>query len=348
VVNIVVGSVLLLILQTSSLSLYQKALSLFQHQNFKEAKASFQRFLHQNPRDLLIPNTLYYLGRLEQEGEESLNYYQKILRKYSHHSLAPDALYSLAQFYYTKGDYLIAINKYRQLLRNYPRSNLVGEVHYWKGCAFLALNQPDSAQTSFKALTLKFPLSPLVPRAKLHLADFLLEKRKIKEALTEYSKISQDYPHSSISSILLARRAEACEKLGKKGEALSTYQTLRDSFPSYYEARFYSLHLLELETEVLAPLDYIDYPLFPIDNRDSSRMDRYTIQVGAFRNLNTAEFIKDRMSRRGYPVFISPKKSKDGYLYRLWIGSFPNKKEALDFASQLKGLEEKPIIIGKD
>lgn len=61
----------------------------------------------------------------------------------------------------------------------------------------------------------------------------------------------------------------------------------------------------------------------------TSKKVRYTVQTGAFKNEAEADSMKEKLSKKGYKVFVVPTRGKQGtMLYKVMIGEFSNRKEA--------------------
>jgi len=61
----------------------------------------------------------------------------------------------------------------------------------------------------------------------------------------------------------------------------------------------------------------------------------FTVQVGAFRDKNNAERLRDRLSLTYSPIFIQQYDSADGTFYRVRVGKISGEDAARDFAEQL-------------
>ena len=64
--------------------------------------------------------------------------------------------------------------------------------------------------------------------------------------------------------------------------------------------------------------------------------DEYAVQVGAFRDLSTAERLRDRLIRRYGKAFIQNYNSGSGLLYRVRVGPKTSLSQANELASELK------------
>jgi len=73
----------------------------------------------------------------------------------------------------------------------------------------------------------------------------------------------------------------------------------------------------------------------------------FALQVGSFQDFKRADSLKKKLAKYGYPVFISSKllKNKEKTLHRVFVGTFPRKKDAEKVAIEIKGSEKiEPLI----
>ena len=79
------------------------------------------------------------------------------------------------------------------------------------------------------------------------------------------------------------------------------------------------------------------------DNVELNETGEYTVQIASFPNLDSAKEMEESLKSKTYPVYISkavvPNK---GTWYRVRIGEFSSKYEAMNFAQNLK--REQPYI----
>src|SRR5256885_2183687 len=75
----------------------------------------------------------------------------------------------------------------------------------------------------------------------------------------------------------------------------------------------------------------------------------FTVQVGAFRERNNAERLRERLSATYTPIFIQPYDSPDGLFYRVRVGKVPGEDAAHQFGDQLRSREGfTPLVVRLD
>ena len=71
----------------------------------------------------------------------------------------------------------------------------------------------------------------------------------------------------------------------------------------------------------------------------------YSVQLGAFKSESAAEALVKTYRRKGYEVFTHKRPTNKGTFYKVLIGEFENKKEALRLAVQIETKEKIKTII---
>lgn len=65
----------------------------------------------------------------------------------------------------------------------------------------------------------------------------------------------------------------------------------------------------------------------------------FTVQIGAFRDRNNADRLRDRLNASYSPVFIQQYDSTDGAFYRVRVGKISGEQAAQEFADKLRDTE---------
>ena len=72
----------------------------------------------------------------------------------------------------------------------------------------------------------------------------------------------------------------------------------------------------------------------------------YSVQIGAFKNIENAEALKRDFGIKGYETFIHDVKTKDnGTIYKVLIGKFDNRKEAFSVLKSVKAVEKIDALV---
>ena len=65
----------------------------------------------------------------------------------------------------------------------------------------------------------------------------------------------------------------------------------------------------------------------------------FTVQIGAFRDRNNADRLRDRLNASYSPIFIQQYDSADGAFYRVRVGRISGEQAAQEFADKLRDTE---------
>ena len=65
----------------------------------------------------------------------------------------------------------------------------------------------------------------------------------------------------------------------------------------------------------------------------------FTVQIGAFRDRNNADRLRDRLNLSYSPIFIQQYDSADGAFYRVRVGRISGEQAAQEFADKLRDTE---------
>jgi len=88
-----------------------------------------------------------------------------------------------------------------------------------------------------------------------------------------------------------------------------------------------------------------------MDNKKDKQFDqdmvreRYTIQLGSFKQKEKAYALQNKLKKKGYLVYVTPKKIENrGSWYRVRMGNFDTPEEAQHWVSKLGALSPPPFI----
>ncbi len=84
----------------------------------------------------------------------------------------------------------------------------------------------------------------------------------------------------------------------------------------------------------------------PRQGSTAERLERFTIQVGAHRTASEARQIVLRLQSKGYAAELIEPIPSDSEFYRVWVGAFPTREEAVRLERELKK-DEFPTYVKK-
>lgn len=111
--------------------------------------------------------------------------------------------------------------------------------------------------------------------------------------------------------------------------------------------------IIDLSMAAAMEIDSIGPGVVPVRLEILSAVDPtggfFTVQVGAFRDRNNAERLRERLSASYSPIFIQNYDSPDGVFYRVRVGKVPGEEAARQFGEQLHSCEGfTPFVVRLD
>ncbi|MCF7807850.1 MAG: outer membrane protein assembly factor BamD [Candidatus Marinimicrobia bacterium] len=187
-------------------------------------------------------------------------------------AFADDAQFYLAETFYLKEEYLLAISEYDRLIRRMKNSSFVEHAFWRKAEAYCELSPDFRLETDMteKALRYLYDFVEIYPESKYSeeaelkiiemrekLARKLLETARLYDTLHEYE--SAIYYYDTVIEEYADTKLHAAAKLGKAGDLvmLGTWDEARDLLTSIAESGRNDLSPLEVQklkrlgTEVL-------------------------------------------------------------------------------------------------
>jgi peptidoglycan lytic transglycosylase len=116
---------------------------------------------------------------------------------------------------------------------------------------------------------------------------------------------------------------------------------------------FVENRIIDLSMAAAREIDSIGPGVVPVRVEILSRGDPgsgfFTVQVGAFRDRNNAERLRERLGPSYEPIFIQRYDSPEGLYYRVRVGKVPGEDAARQFGEQLRSREGfTPFVVRLD
>ena len=163
----------------------------------------------------------------------------------------------------------------------------------------------DSARIEFEELLEEYPNHKLTPYIIYYIGR--LTKYPAK-ALSYYQRVVDLYPDSKVADNALYRIGQYYYAVNDYQKAYNSFHQIIKDYPKsdiVKDAKVWA----EITTQLVKkPSPY------------------YAIQIGAFKNKENAERLKEKISREGYTVQIVGNK-----LYKVWLGKFESREETEKF-----------------
>lgn len=213
---------------------------------------------------------------------------------------------SKAEALYLQGNYSESINE----CADYTGSKLSGDkAYYIIGLNYLRLKDSEKAREKANFIFNNFPSSRFISPAKILYADTYLIEGSYEKAKDLYLEILKS--NGSSSAIAYSRLIQCSLKSGDWQDARQFLNALEQKYP------------LSLEADS-AKKFFDENPLF------------FTLQAGAFSNLNNAKRLIRRLKDKGFDAYLSDTRNNDKRLYRVRIGRLNTLKEANALRKQLE------------
>ncbi|MEX0845784.1 MAG: tetratricopeptide repeat protein [Balneolaceae bacterium] len=245
---------------------YRQAYNVFQSGDYENAIKEFRQYLRVTNSDNLAPDAYLNLGEsYRQLGQlnNAIRAYQTIVDEFPDTDQAASALTSMGALNYESGDYQESHSNYAQLLETAPRYRQ--EAYVGMGNASLEQNRVERAKSEFESAleinqnsesakaglgkvaiaerdyeTAREILYPIAEKstteigaeAQYYLGEISQSKGEYNTALEEYAKVKVLFEAFDYwVSQAMFNSAECQIRLGNRGEAMSTLNSIVDTYP---------------------------------------------------------------------------------------------------------------------
>jgi len=183
----------------------------------------------------------------------------------------------------------------------------------------------QKAQTGLRMLKTSDPDNPDV----IFLDAVLTEDGSA--ALKKYSKVYADYPKSKFADAALYRIFSYYFALGLYKKAETYLTKLKTEYPESHYIKTADRHLPEeIAGTTVAETDTVTLP------KKAARTNLYTVQAGAFINIDNAKRLANNFSKSGLDASISSKDVGGTTLNIVTVGKFSDKSDAEELLKVLK------------
>jgi len=276
-----------------------------------------------NPADL---NTRFAYAELA-PCSTAIRLYTEITRsEKATDSLKALSFCRLGDYSFARKDYTASVENYRQAAR---KSSLPVFRHKW-ALASMAAGDNMTAQSLWHTLSLEYG-DEFSDMANYYLGLLQVKKGNYQDALSLFEKCGKPDPKHYWTIASLAGKLECVSVLGLNQKAKEYSEQLKP----------FQKNLLEKDLLELSATDSVSLRSVSSDRLDlaseldsvSSSLGLYTLQVGAFGSVENARNLQKKLSKEFKNVTMVEAKPGDQVFYRVRIGSFSSREEALKFAS---------------
>ena len=202
----------------------------------------------------------------------------------------------------------------------HPKS-LLNEARYFLGISRLHTSEYLRAREEFQGLLANKPDRKLYNRTLLAIVDSYYLAGDYEDALSELKKIERKKTLSDFQSLILFKQAKVYLKLTQWDEARRYLRKILTDFPDSPESHFAKQLLEERQyfavqlgsfmkrdnaLKLIDELKDLGEYAYIVETEDKTGRVFYRVRVGKFSHLDKAEYLKERLSRLGYPTRIYP------------------------------------------
>lgn len=170
------------------------------------------------------------------------------------------------------------------------------------------------------------------------------------EALRKYSTIIEKFPASKYADAALYRIFSYYYSLGYYKKAESYLDRLKRDFPESQYIKTADRKIPEIEEPLTQTVEKPVIPLLVQSEKDESKNYGYTIQAGAFLNIENAKKLSEQLKKENYFTEILIKEVGGTMLNVVNVGQFTSEEEAKPVLTYLQSkfnLKGRTVSINK-
>jgi hypothetical protein len=186
----------------------------------------------------------------------------------------------------------------------------------------------DYAFQLYRDFVQRFPQSTYTASARYKMAQYFIARNDYEQAVTmvdEFLALHADSPLADDAQYL---KITALLTTNRTSEANREFERMQAHFPNS------QFKTVLLENFTAKPTSSVVATQEQPAPRQSTGV--YTIQAGAFSNLENAQLLKTKITNRGYPAEITTKRIDHTTMYLVWIGNFQSEEQAEAFGELFK------------
>ena len=309
----------------------------------------------------------YYLLR---KYNESAEFYREVVIRFSDDESYWQARYWRCKSLLAKGDYDGAINALNSLKENGNKEIGNDTILLSLGECYFAKKEYDKAEGTFRSLIDAIPDSKWLPSAYFLLANSLVNLGKPEEAKTFYQKVIESYPQSVEakqakkqlespdkqiqsktekkvspqleSQFLKASKEQKAPRTQVQANPLSFRRVTEEQTPPPFKIQWKN----DEEKKTLETKPKEEPKSDPKTTNTANSGQYFSVQVGAFSTKASAEAIIEQLKKK-YTVDVIQITSGGKSVYKVWVGKFKTRDEAVKITQKLNNEEKisKTIIV---
>jgi len=214
------------------------------------------------------------------------------------------------KIYVLSADYKSAIAEGEKLMASSGQGYRADELYYLLGFSYLKNGNYLRASDIFEIILKEFNNSAFRDAAYLGLGDSYFLRGDYPKARDNYLKLISDCPRTKLKATVYSRLSQCAAKSGDTEEVKNYQLKLKEGFPLSPEA--------QMNTEIPASGNFY-----------------YTVQAGSFLSRNNANNLARKLQEKDYAAYVEELTLADKVVYRVKVGKFSNRQDALGLEDRL-------------
>jgi tetratricopeptide (TPR) repeat protein len=296
---------------------YLQAVQLFNQKKWNDAQKAFEQFQKEFPNSRWKYAARIRLADMENNPGTALKLYQEVLQGPASDEWKISARWSLAQTYYTLGQYQNAADQFQHTGQTQGMNK--SRAYYMSGLSLMALDKPREAKIWF-AQAAGLADNVWAENALVGVGDASLALHDPAAGSKAYELYLQKNPNGELSDQALLGKTQALKSLGQPIESARVKTDAKAHAPE------------ELE------------PAKKSQERNESAA-HYTLQLGAFSQRDYAKKLQKKLNAKGYKAFIVDSRGNQDVFHQVRVGDFPSRETAQRAGEKIEKKEKLPFLV---
>jgi TolA-binding protein len=219
----------------SQLALIKKAEFQVSQGNYENAINIYKKFVANYPESKVLPDVIYKIGETYElwgKSVDAVEVYKNLIATFPLNHNSQRALVRLARIKFKSREY----NETLEYLAKVQTSvKFYDEVLYLTGLTYLSLKDTSNAIKKLLTLMNEFSNSDYADRARVKIAEILINQGKFNDAIELVKPIAMNRPIDEVSAEAQYIYAEALFKLGEIDEALLQFLRVKYLYSNFEE-----------------------------------------------------------------------------------------------------------------
>jgi len=327
-------------------SLFSDITSAFRQKDLDKARKLVQKFYKRYPKSDYVADIRLLVADHENDPDEAVDQYKKIIRYYRYFKLRDYAQYKICSILYLLSRWGELTMEAAYALKTFPESRYTGEFQLFLIKSYIVMNQYDEGDAACsKTLGSNHDYENLARTLLLRSSITRQTWGYSRQYIKSLSELVHGYDDTDIYPTILILLGNFYENKKMIDHAYSTYRHVNRTYPRSPEAGYSRSRLARMEKmdpkkvnfipdkSLVEGSDVIDiHPERDMtDDRDTGANEYYTVALGPFYNLKQAEQVQALLKKNLSMVQIARKKN----MYMIYAGKFSSLDPAITMKIRL-------------